>query len=111
MKTPPSYVDMEVALKNDVDKVNNVLAGAFMKMCIALQPREGGAPLSMEVDPDGAILTDVRDAVGNPRAQAWYGGEEITDSDATFRQYGIEDGARMTVATARMTEEVDPSLE
>jgi len=47
------------------------------------------------------ILAVVQDALGDPRARVWYGISregEITDSEATFEEYGIEEGARLVVS-------------
>jgi len=67
-------------------------------MRITLIPREGVAPFSIEVRPCQPFLPTVQDALEDPRAQAWHGGDEITDSEGTFGEYGIEDGARITLA-------------
>jgi hypothetical protein len=100
---------MEAVLEKDLARVDSVLSSAITEeeiMRITLIPRDGGAPFSIEVRPGQPFLPTVQDALEDPRAQAWHGGDEITDSEATFGEYGIEDGARITVAAnAELTAE------
>ena len=98
---PPHPAVIETALGLDLARMaKSVLSTATEEeiMRITLIPREGGAPFSIEVRPGQPFLPTVQDALEDPRAQAWHGGDEITDSEGTFGEYGIEDGARITLA-------------
>jgi hypothetical protein len=85
---------------------------------VTLVPLDGGEDITLEARSDQAVLAAVERALGGRRHRAWLGQatpalslapglscptprqDEVDDADASFRDYGIEDGARLTVTLA-----------
>jgi len=92
-----SQKPLSTTLEEDLQRVSSEMATRE----ISCEPDNGGAPFSIRVQPDDEILPSIaKHEHGDGVMAAWWGADEITDRKVTFRDYGIEDGARLTVGRA-----------
>jgi hypothetical protein len=91
---------MEEALENDVGSVAAVFnTPAMDSIVVYLYHLQGGEPKALKVSPNDAMLQTMQRTLNARHVLCWLGGDEIADTEATFADWGAEDGARFTVDT------------
>ena len=101
MIEPPQWVlrirdgHQEAMMERDLMRVASELSDTGdAKTVILMLSNES---VNITVNENSAIVPTVCAALGCLKAEVFFSGDEITDTNSTFEDYGIEDGARLQV--------------